>query len=96
MALSLLLAGLRKGRGAVITAWHGAGNLRGQERVPWHALVPHWCGPTVPRFEKHTARARRSWRKLHIGLDDDTGQIIAAELTQTLADLVHLNTVRES
>ena len=26
-------------------------------------------------------RTRRSWRKLHIGVDADTGQIIAAELT---------------
>jgi len=31
--------------------------------------------------EKHAARAPRSWRKLHIGVDADTGQIIAAELT---------------
>jgi hypothetical protein len=26
-------------------------------------------------------RTRRSWRKLHIGVDADTGQIIATELT---------------
>jgi Transposase DDE domain len=31
--------------------------------------------------EKHAARVRRSWRKLHIGVDADTGEIIAAELT---------------
>ena len=31
--------------------------------------------------EKHGARTRRSWRKLHIGLDADTGQIVAAMLT---------------
>ena len=31
--------------------------------------------------EKHAAKVRRSWRKLHIGVDADTGEIIAAELT---------------
>ena len=29
----------------------------------------------------NTAKTRRSWRKLHIGLDADTGQIVAAALT---------------
>jgi len=32
-------------------------------------------------LEKHGARARRSWRKLHIGVDAGTGQIVAAALT---------------
>src|SRR3954449_2372206 len=27
------------------------------------------------------ARGRRSWRKLHIGVDADTGRIVASELT---------------
>ena len=31
--------------------------------------------------EKHAAKVRRCWRKLHIGVDADTGEIIAAELT---------------
>jgi hypothetical protein len=31
--------------------------------------------------EKHGANRRRSWRKLHIGVDADTGQIVAAALT---------------
>jgi len=31
--------------------------------------------------EKHGAKTRRSWRKLHIGMDADTGQIVAAALT---------------
>ena len=30
--------------------------------------------------------ARRSWRKLHIGLDADTGQIVAATLTRKEVD----------
>ena len=32
-------------------------------------------------IEKHGTQARRSWRKLHIGLDAETGQIVAAALT---------------
>src|SRR4051812_27309755 len=31
--------------------------------------------------EKHGTKTRRSWRKLHLGRDADTGQIIAATLT---------------
>jgi ribonuclease HII len=32
-------------------------------------------------IEKHGTRRRRSWRKLHIGIDADTGQTLASELT---------------
>jgi hypothetical protein len=31
--------------------------------------------------EKHGARTRRSWKKLHLGVDADTGEIIATTLT---------------
>src|SRR5215203_2484795 len=31
--------------------------------------------------EKHGTRTRRSWRKLHLGRDAETGQIVAATLT---------------
>ena len=52
---------------------------------PVHLLVDSTglklCGPGEWRFEKYAARTRRSWRKLHIGVDADTGEIIAAELT---------------
>ena len=37
------------------------------------------CGPGEWLLEKHAAKVRRSWRKLHIGVDADTGQIIAAD-----------------
>jgi Transposase DDE domain len=33
------------------------------------------------RVEKHGTKTRRSWRKLHLGREADTGQIIAATLT---------------
>ncbi len=32
-------------------------------------------------MEKHGTRKRRSWRKLHIGVDASTGKIVAATLT---------------
>src|SRR6267154_2722327 len=52
---------------------------------PVHLLVDSTglklCGPGEWLFEKHAAKVRRSWRKLHIGLAADTGEIIAAELT---------------
>ena len=32
--------------------------------------------------EKHGTSRRRSWRKLHIGIDGDSGEIIAIELTR--------------
>src|SRR5205807_2511338 len=35
---------------------------------------------------KHAAKVRRCWRKLHIGVDADTGEIIAAELTSKDVD----------
>src|SRR5258705_2447574 len=52
---------------------------------PVHLLVDSTglklCGPGEWLVEKHAAKVRRSWRKLHIGVDADTGEIIAAELT---------------
>ena len=39
------------------------------------------CGAGEWRVKKHSTKTRRSWRKLHIGLDADTGQIVAATLT---------------
>ena len=37
--------------------------------------------------EKHGTSRRRSWRKLHIGVDADTGQIVAAALTTNDVDV---------
>ncbi len=36
--------------------------------------------------EKHGTRKRRSWRKLHIGINAETGQILASELTTSDVD----------
>ena len=32
--------------------------------------------------EKHGVRARRTWRKLHVAVDADSGMIVAATLTE--------------
>ncbi len=44
------------------------------------------CGSGEWLVEKHGATMRRSWRKLHIGMDADTGQIVAAALTRKEVD----------
>src|SRR5215212_6185758 len=57
----------------------------GREAAPVHLLVDSTglklCGPGEWLVEKHGAKTRRSWRKLHLGVDADTGQIVAAALT---------------
>jgi hypothetical protein len=44
------------------------------------------CGAGEWLVEKHGTRMRRSWRKLHLGVDADTGQIMASALTGPEAD----------
>ncbi len=44
------------------------------------------CGPGEWLIEKHGTRTRRSWRKLYLGIDADTGQIVAASLTAKEVD----------
>ena len=44
------------------------------------------CGAGEWLIEKHGTKTRRSWRKLHLGLDADTGQIVAAALTSKEID----------
>src|SRR2546423_1370055 len=57
---------------------------------PVHLLVDSTglklCGAGEWLVEKHGARTRRSWRKLHIGVDAGSGQIMAAELTTNDVD----------
>jgi hypothetical protein len=57
---------------------------------PSHLLVDstglRLCGPGEWLLEKHGTRRRRSWRKLHIGVDAHTGQILASELTTSDVD----------
>ena len=55
------------------------------DTVPVHLLVDstglRLCGPGEWLVEKHGSQRRRAWRKLHLGTDANTGQIVAAELT---------------
>src|SRR3954447_18277820 len=57
----------------------------GREAAPLHLLVDstglRQCGPGEWLLEKHGTRTRRSWRKLHLGVDADTGQVVATVLT---------------
>ena len=52
---------------------------------PLHLLVDSTglklCGAGEWLVEKHGTKRRRSWRKLHIGVDARTGKIVAATLT---------------
>jgi hypothetical protein len=57
---------------------------------PLHLLVDstglRLCGPGEWLVEKHGTRTRRSWRKLHLGVDTDTGRIVASVLTTNDVD----------
>jgi len=52
---------------------------------PMHLLVDSTglklCGAGEWLHEKHGTKLRRSWRKLHLGMDAGTGQIVASLLT---------------
>src|SRR4051795_1714803 len=66
----------------------GAG--AGADSEPVHLLVDSTglklCGAGEWLLEKHGTRVRRSWRKLHLGVDAETGQIVASALTSKEAD----------
>ncbi len=53
--------------------------------APVHLLVDSTglklCGSDEWLLEKHGSPVRRAWRKLHVGVDADTGHILAASLT---------------
>jgi Transposase DDE domain len=57
---------------------------------PLHLLVDSTglklCGAGEWLVEKHGTRRRRSWRKLHLGVDAETGQIVASALTSKDVD----------
>ena len=57
---------------------------------PLHLLVDSTgltlCGAGEWLLEKHGTKVRRSWRKLHLGVDAETGRIVASALTSKEAD----------
>ena len=61
------------------------GALPRRGSAPVHLLVDSTglklCGAGEWLLEKHGTCMRRSWRKLHIGVDADTGRIVAATMT---------------
>jgi hypothetical protein len=58
--------------------------------APVHLLVDstglRLCGAGEWLAEKHGTRRRRSWKKLHLATDADTGRIVASVLTDKDAD----------
>src|SRR5215211_3280851 len=68
----------------------GSSSAASNGAVPVHLLVDSTglklCGPGEWLVEKHGSRTRRSWRKLHIGMDDGTEQIVASAVTGREAD----------
>jgi transposase len=44
------------------------------------------CGAGEWLVEKHGTKKRRAWRKLHLGVDAETGQIVASALTSKEVD----------
>src|SRR5918998_5658949 len=65
-----------------------AGSLaRAQARGPVHVVIDatglkvHGAGEWLA--ETHGGRGKRTWRKLHLGVDPGTGEILASELTTT-------------
>src|ERR687890_725162 len=63
----------------------GSNAETGGDPAPVHLLVDSTglklCGSGEWLIEKHGTRTRRSWRKLHLGVDANTGQIVATALT---------------
>src|SRR5919107_746704 len=63
----------------------GSSSATSNGAEPVHLLVDSTglklCGPGEWLIEKHGSRTRRSWRKLHIAMDANTGQIVASTLT---------------
>jgi len=70
---------------AVLRPTAAAGDAR-----PVHLLVDSTglklCGAGEWLVEKHGTKRRRAWRKLHLGVDAETGQIVASALTSKEVD----------
>src|ERR687884_648934 len=62
----------------------------GADSEPVHLLVDSTglklCGAGEWLLEKHGTRTRRSWRKLHLGVEADTGPIVGAPPTTNDVD----------
>ena len=68
-------------RARTVTRPAGSGRMNGPLHLLVHSTVLKLSGPGEWRVEKHGTTKRRSWKKLHIGVDATTGRIVAATLT---------------
>jgi hypothetical protein len=59
--------------------------LRPQESAP-DVYKQTLSGPGEWLVEKHGTQRRRAWRKLHLGVDANTGTIVASTLTSKDVD----------
>ncbi|WP_424140770.1 transposase [Roseomonas chloroacetimidivorans] len=79
-----------EGREPVAQA-HPGRHIQERRRGHQHASTERRLITASPKFphssvEKHGTRRRRSWRKLHLATDADTGRIVASVLTDPDAD----------
>src|SRR3982751_1313820 len=63
----------------------GSSSASSNGAEPVHLLVDSTglklCGPGEWLVEKHGSKTRRSWKMLHLGVDANSGQIVASTLT---------------
>src|SRR3954465_7767298 len=64
----------------------GAGADSEPVHLPVDSTGLKLCGAGEWLLEKHGTRTRRSWRKSHVGVDAETGQIVASALTTNDVD----------
>jgi hypothetical protein len=73
-------------RAATLAVPRPKSDRAGGDTQPVHLLVDSTglklCGAGEWLVETHGTKTRRSWRKLHLGVDADTGQIVASALTR--------------
>ena len=75
-----------RGAGAGDEAGDEAGGGAGSTHLLVDSTGLKLCGAGEWLVEKHGTKRRRSWRKLHLGVDARTGRIVAATLTDRDVD----------
>jgi Transposase DDE domain len=73
-------------RAATLAVPRPCSRTGGPVHLPVDSTGLRLCGPGEWLVEKHGTRKRRSWHKRHIGVDAETGLILASELTTSDVD----------